>query len=111
MLVVLGITFNWIIPLVAFIMDIPSDSGSVQSVTVLRAFRVFRLVRVVRRNPIFRDAWLLVRGLTDSFSTLFWTVIIIVFIIYAFSLFGAMTIGKGLQDILQRSSNIEEKFR
>jgi len=83
-----GILFTWVIPLVTFILGVSSTGGFLQTLSVLRAARLARLVRVVQRVPVFREAWMLVRGLSDSARTLFWTCVVIFFVTYVFAIFG-----------------------
>ena len=40
----------------------------------------------VRLQPQFKEMWLLIRGLIDSLSTLFWTYVIISWTLYIFAI-------------------------
>jgi len=93
-----GIIFTWIIPMLSIIIGFSGDSGVIRIFTVLRAVRLVRLVRVFQRVPVFREAWLLIRGLTDSVRTLFWTCVVIAFVTYVFAIFGLVLVVKDLKD-------------
>lgn len=97
LVLVTGIVPAYILPLLALVFNFESDSDVIQAFTVLRAVRLLRLVRVVQRSPLFHEAWLLIRGLTDSFRTLWWTCVVIFFITYIFAVFGLVLISRQLQ--------------
>merc|ERR1719221_1184186 len=84
LVIVTGIIVNWALPLMQhfFSWEVSAD-----------ALRVFRKV------PIFREAWLLIRGLKDSIRTLFWTCVVICLVTYAFAIFGLVTMVVELQKI------------
>lgn len=69
------------------------QSSDVRKFTALRAFRLLRVARVVRSNPAFKEMWLLLRGLGDSMRTLFWTIVVMVFVNYLFGIFAVIIIG------------------
>eukprot|EP00928_Gymnodinium_smaydae_P088843 TRINITY_DN7288_c0_g1_i3.p1 TRINITY_DN7288_c0_g1~~TRINITY_DN7288_c0_g1_i3.p1 ORF type:complete len:684 (+),score=116.16 TRINITY_DN7288_c0_g1_i3:163-2052(+) len=101
----LGVLFTWIVPAISAAIGFSSESGIIKTLTVLRAFRLMRLVRVVSRVPIFREAWMLIRGLSDSFRTLFWTCVVIFFVTYLFAIFGSVLISKTIQEIYDGSAD------
>jgi len=69
-----------------------TGDGSARKFTALRAFRLFRVARVVRTNPTFKEMWLLLKGLGDSTRTLFWTIVVMVFVNYLFGIFAVIQI-------------------
>lgn len=73
------------------------DAANVRIITLLRAVRLVRLVRVVQRLEFFKEAWILLRGLSDSVRTLFWTLVFIASITYMFAVFGMVLISRDLQ--------------
>jgi len=93
-----GIVFTWVVPICAAIGGFNSGSETVRSFSVLRASRMLRMVRVMQRLPMFREATLLVSGLTNSARTLFWTCSVLAFVTYVFAIFGLKFIVKDLQD-------------
>merc|ERR550534_118098 len=62
----MGVIVIWIIE------PFSEDVRNFRMLQVLRAFRLMRIARVVRMLPMFKEMWLLVRGLADSLGTLFW---------------------------------------
>eukprot|EP00927_Polykrikos_kofoidii_P000708 TRINITY_DN10263_c0_g1_i5.p1 TRINITY_DN10263_c0_g1~~TRINITY_DN10263_c0_g1_i5.p1 ORF type:complete len:682 (-),score=94.40 TRINITY_DN10263_c0_g1_i5:56-2080(-) len=59
-----------------------SKSSSWGFVAVLRACRLLRLARSLRLLLRFKELWMLVRGLLNSFSTVVYTVVVLFVIIY-----------------------------
>lgn len=70
-----------------------SGNANLRQFTALRAMRLLRVARVVRMNPAFKEMWLLLKGLGDSTRTLFWTVVVMVFVNYLFGIFAVLVIG------------------
>eukprot|EP00927_Polykrikos_kofoidii_P082326 TRINITY_DN8165_c0_g1_i13.p1 TRINITY_DN8165_c0_g1~~TRINITY_DN8165_c0_g1_i13.p1 ORF type:complete len:689 (+),score=113.36 TRINITY_DN8165_c0_g1_i13:58-2124(+) len=77
----------------------------IRTLTVFRTIRLIRLMKVVQRVPVFREMWLLIRGLTDSLSTLFWTCVVIFFVTYIWAIFGLILIGVPLKDVLESAEH------
>uniref|UniRef100_A0A7S0FSV3 EF-hand domain-containing protein n=1 Tax=Pyrodinium bahamense TaxID=73915 RepID=A0A7S0FSV3_9DINO len=99
LVLVVGVAFGWVWSLLRWAIGGGIQSGTLRAFTVLRAFRLARLALVVQKVEFFNEAWLLIRGLTNSARTLFWTVIVILFLAYVFAVFGLVLIG---QDFLER---------
>lgn len=76
---VTGVLTVWILPLFQI-----ANSGVLRTISVLRVCRLVRLVRVVAKVKMFHEVWQLIRGLTESMRTLFWTIIVISCITYVF---------------------------
>eukprot|EP00913_Durusdinium_trenchii_P001093 g1001.t1 len=72
-----GVVSGWIIPLFALITQTEMNADFLSTLSVFRALRLLRIVRVIQRMPMFREVWLLLKGLTSSLRTLVWTVIVI----------------------------------
>ncbi|CAJ1376841.1 unnamed protein product [Effrenium voratum] len=94
-----GVFMSWIVPLVGI------SAGKLRIFTVLRAFRLLRLVRVVRKLPAFNEVYLLIRGLSASTRTLFWTVVVVFLITYIFAIFGVVLISAEVLAALDVVSN------
>merc|ERR1719379_2531989 len=56
-----------------------------ESILVLKVLRLFRLARALRLFAIFKDLWMLVRGLLSSGLTLFYSFVILLVIHYMFA--------------------------
>jgi len=71
-----------------------SGTNVLRKLTVLRTLRLIRLARSVRLRPEFKEMWRLLRGITDSFETLFWTYIMIGCVLYFFAIMATVLIAK-----------------
>lgn len=91
-----GVLMVWVLP----VLGIPQNNA-MRTFTVLRACRLVRLVRVVERVPAFHDIWQLLRGLTESMQTLFWTLIVVFAITYIFAVFGVVLISTEIKAQLE----------
>jgi Ca2+-binding EF-hand superfamily protein len=76
--------------------------------SALRALRLVRLAQAVRFFPSFKEMWLLLRGLIESFRTLLWTLLIIMVVLYVFAIASVELIGK--HDDFQKDPYIQERF-
>jgi len=108
-----GILVTWLIPFILWIAGTSLSSPHLNMLMLLRVVRLARLVRVFQRFPLFREAWLLIRGLMDSARTLVWTVIVIFFVTYVFAVIGLVLLVPPLQDALpvvseERRRTLEE---
>jgi voltage-gated sodium channel len=80
--------------LVVFILEpLNLRPDRVRVFTMLRAFRLIRVARMVQGNPMLKDAWLLCKGLAESVKTLFWTIVVIFFVNFAFAVVAVIFIG------------------
>jgi len=84
------------------------NTGILRKLTVLRALRLVRLARAVRAFPTFKEMWLLLRGLIESFRTLLWTLIIIITVLYVFAIASVELIGK--HSDFQEDEKVQERF-
>lgn len=64
------------------------DQEMVDSMLVLRVFRLARLVRAARLMVQFRTLWLLISGLRASLQTVMWTWVLLLMISYIFAVLG-----------------------
>lgn len=87
-LVMMAIIQSWIF------LPASVEMGILRKLTVLRTLRLVRLARAVRLRPEFKEMWSLLRGLTDSAETLFWTYIMIGCVLYFFAIVATSLIGK-----------------
>jgi len=105
-----GVGLAWVVPAITFLSGVQGSNGAWRSLSVLRALRLARLVRVFRKVPLLREAWMLIRGLTDSARTLLWTVVVIFFVTYTFAIFGIVLIVENLKwardDYLEEADQI-----
>lgn len=87
-LVFLGVLTTWILGPFGIEVDF------LRKLTALRTLRLIRLARAVRLRPEFKEMWALMKGLTDSGETLFWTYVMIFCVLYFFAIIATSLIGK-----------------
>jgi len=95
---VTGVLTVWILPLFK-----TANSGALRAISILRICRLVRLVRVFAKVKMFHEVWQLMRGLTESMRTLFWTIVVISCITYVFAVFGVVLISSELQKHIEDS--------
>jgi len=78
----------------AWILSWFSDNKNLMSqLTILRLFRILRVARMLRMLRAFKELWMIVRGILMSFKTMFWISILLMFVLYAFSILCVSVIG------------------
>eukprot|EP00746_Dinoflagellata_sp_MGD_P165662 gnl/MRDRNA2_/MRDRNA2_95074_c0_seq1.p1 gnl/MRDRNA2_/MRDRNA2_95074_c0~~gnl/MRDRNA2_/MRDRNA2_95074_c0_seq1.p1 ORF type:complete len:746 (-),score=125.01 gnl/MRDRNA2_/MRDRNA2_95074_c0_seq1:254-2491(-) len=71
------------IAIVDFVVSkLAGDSSSGTSWPALRALRMLRAVRVLRMLKVFRELWLIVRGIVLSLRAMTWVILLLVMILY-----------------------------
>jgi len=96
-----GPIFGWVFPLIALITGDSFSAGFLRTLSVFRSLRLLRIVRVIQRMPMFREVWLLLRGLTSSMRTLVWTVTVIFVLTYLFAILGCWIISAEIKQLMQ----------
>lgn len=96
-----GPIFGWVFPLIALITGESFSAGFLRTLSVFRSLRLLRIVRVIQRMPMFREVWLLLRGLTSSMRTLVWTVTVIFVLTYLFAILGCWIISSEIKQVMQ----------
>lgn len=87
-LVFLGVLTTWILG------PFGIEVEFLRKLTALRTTRLIRLARAVRLRPEFKEMWALMKGLTESGETLFWTYVMIFCVLYFFAIIATSLIGK-----------------
>eukprot|EP00927_Polykrikos_kofoidii_P002583 TRINITY_DN11029_c0_g1_i3.p1 TRINITY_DN11029_c0_g1~~TRINITY_DN11029_c0_g1_i3.p1 ORF type:complete len:687 (+),score=91.70 TRINITY_DN11029_c0_g1_i3:151-2211(+) len=101
---VLMADFMWAFSLLAN--DGADAEPLIRSFTAFRTVRLMRLVRVVQRVPFFREVLLLLRGLTQSFRVLFWTILVIAAITYVFAIFGVLFVSMDVKKAVRGTNPV-----
>lgn len=104
-----GPIFGWVFPLVELLTGEEFSAGFLRTLSVFRALRLLRIVRVIQRMPMFREVWLLLRGLTSSLRTLLWTVIVIFVLTYLFAILGCWIISAEIQQQIENEDMSSEE--
>jgi len=97
-----GVLFVWVLA------PLNVDLSNFRVLTAFRAFRLFRFVRVVRKIPLFKEVVLLISGLTDSARTLFWTIVVLLFITYIFAVFGVVLISTYIAEMSLEATSAQD---
>jgi len=63
-----------------------------------------RVARVVQGNPALKQLWVLIKGLSESVQTLFWTIVVIFFVNFAFGIVAVIFIGDSTAFTCARAS-------
>jgi len=82
------VLITWIMPFISFLTKTDAHGGTLHVLFFLRSFRLARLVRVCREVRYFREAWIIIRGIGGSVRTVWWTIVVILFVTYAFAIAG-----------------------
>ena len=101
-LVFLGVLTTWILGPFGIEVDF------LRKLTALRTMRLIRLARAVRLRPEFKEMWALMKGLTESGETLFWTYVMIACVLYFFAIIATSLIGKA--DAFKDDADAQEYF-
>merc|ERR1719456_486542 len=64
-----------------------------KQLSVLRMLRVLRVVRMVRLLRIFKELWLIVKGILESTKTIAWVSLLLLMILYVCAIFFTQMIG------------------
>ena len=70
------------------------DDGNGYIGTLLRLIKIGRLARLIRLLRFFKQVWLLIQGLSEALRFLGWVWILLVMIMYIFSIFMTKTLGQ-----------------
>lgn len=86
----LGVADTWVLPLA-----LSSDDST--QLSVLRVFRLLRLTRMVKLLRTKRELHVLLEGMLDSVSSMFWVGLLLAIIIYTFAIFCITVVGDSLE--------------
>merc|ERR1719261_1561995 len=65
-----------------------------QGLLILRVLRVLRVAKMVRLLKAFKELWLIVKGMIDALSTIFWASCLLLLCIYVVAIFCTSMIGQ-----------------
>lgn len=108
-LVSVAIIADWIIPLSTSSLEAGHSGQEVTMVLILRMARLARLARAIRLLVKFRQLYLLVHSFLSSMLTMFYTVLLILIVLYVFSCAGMELITFKIQE--EGESTIPEDVR
>eukprot|EP00746_Dinoflagellata_sp_MGD_P002869 gnl/MRDRNA2_/MRDRNA2_105609_c0_seq1.p1 gnl/MRDRNA2_/MRDRNA2_105609_c0~~gnl/MRDRNA2_/MRDRNA2_105609_c0_seq1.p1 ORF type:complete len:567 (-),score=106.78 gnl/MRDRNA2_/MRDRNA2_105609_c0_seq1:520-2220(-) len=92
-LVILGVFDIWIFPLTST-GDIDGDtSEGMGDSSALRILRILRVARVARLLKVFKELWMIVQGIWNSLSALFWVICLLTLVVYTSSILCVNVIG------------------
>merc|ERR1719456_522551 len=70
------------------------EDPPMQQLSVLRLLRVLRVVRMVRFLRAFKELWVIVKGILDSFRPMLWISLLLFLVLYVCSILCVSIIGK-----------------
>jgi len=103
--------FDTVLIFISFV-QILSNAGS--NLSVFRIFRIFRLVRllkVIKRVELLESLNLMVGGIVSCIAPLFWALLLLILIMYAFGVFFVSVSVSYLQDISNSEFTDNESVR
>lgn len=62
------------------------DSINTANLSSLRMLRMLRIARMIRLLKVFKDLWLIVKGILDSTKAIFWASLLLVAFLYVFAI-------------------------
>merc|ERR1719379_3104374 len=72
-----------------------NDEGSpLGNLSVLRILRVLRVMRMARLLKVFKELWMIIKGIFDSLKTMFWITTLLTLILYVCAILCVDVIGK-----------------
>lgn len=91
---VFDFVLTWVSILDMWILGALGAESGMQTLSVLRVFRVFRAVRLLRMLRSLRELTLIVEGLFKAMGTTSWVSLLLLLILYIFSIFCVRSIGR-----------------
>lgn len=80
-------------------------TGGGSSIGIIKMIRLLRIMRMVRLLKVFRTLWMIIKGILDSFKTIFWVSMLLVLILYVSAILTVQTIGDAGTDLYPSRSN------
>merc|ERR1719160_1173035 len=65
-----------------WIMGLVGQNSDMGKFSALRILRVLRVVRMIRLLKVFKELWLIVKGILDSLRTIFWASMLLLMFVY-----------------------------
>lgn len=84
----------WILPAYVEIFGDLPGGGSPASLSVFRSFRLLRLLRVLRIMKAIPELRMVVEGILSSLRHMFWVFVLLVIVMYTFSIYCVEVLGK-----------------
>lgn len=88
-LVWMSIMDCWILP-----MAVGGTAGGARQLSILRILRVMRVIRFIRLLKVFKELWLIIKGMVASVKTIFWASLLLMLLLYVSGIFCVQMIGK-----------------
>lgn len=91
--------------------QLAKGNSELKKLSVLRMLRIMRVARMVRFLRIFKELWLIIKGLIDSLKTILWVTIMLFLVLYVFGIFLTRTVGQVRDtDVYAFDDSIEAEF-
>merc|ERR1719387_2191015 len=85
---------TWISIVDMWILAALGANSGMKTLAVLRIFRIFRAVRLLRMLNTFRELTLIAEGLFKALGTTSWVSLLLILLLYIFSIFCVRLIGR-----------------
>lgn len=100
-LVWMSIIDGWLLPIIFS----AGDDSPLGSLRVLRILRVMRMARLLR---VFKELFMIIKGIIDSLRTMFWISMLLLLILYVCSILVVEIIGRAGTDVYPARSELRE---
>eukprot|EP00747_Dinoflagellata_sp_TGD_P188521 gnl/TRDRNA2_/TRDRNA2_47653_c0_seq1.p1 gnl/TRDRNA2_/TRDRNA2_47653_c0~~gnl/TRDRNA2_/TRDRNA2_47653_c0_seq1.p1 ORF type:complete len:681 (+),score=131.64 gnl/TRDRNA2_/TRDRNA2_47653_c0_seq1:125-2044(+) len=77
---------------------IGGEDSALSSSSALRTFRLGRLMRLVKVLRMRRELWVVIEGISAAFKSMVWILLLLVLVIYSYSIFVVLSIGHTQND-------------
>merc|ERR1719378_1155205 len=76
-LVSMAVLDGWIL-----VLAVGGEGSPLGSLSVFRILRVLRVMRLARLLKVFKELWMILKGIFDSLKTMFWVSMLLLLILY-----------------------------
>eukprot|EP00746_Dinoflagellata_sp_MGD_P132067 gnl/MRDRNA2_/MRDRNA2_65794_c0_seq1.p1 gnl/MRDRNA2_/MRDRNA2_65794_c0~~gnl/MRDRNA2_/MRDRNA2_65794_c0_seq1.p1 ORF type:complete len:770 (-),score=131.39 gnl/MRDRNA2_/MRDRNA2_65794_c0_seq1:73-2382(-) len=73
---------------------IMAGNDSMKDLSILRMIRLLRIARLARLLKVFKELWMIIRGILDSLKTMLWVSMLLLLLLYTCSIMCVDMIGK-----------------
>merc|ERR1712070_474560 len=87
-LVSMAILDGWVLAVLA-----GNEGSPLGNLSVLRILRILRVMRLARLLKVFKELWMIIKGIMDSLRTMFWVSMLLLLILYVCAILCTTVIG------------------
>merc|ERR1719236_58467 len=71
-----------------------AEGSPLGQLSILRVLRVIRVMRMARLLKVFKELWMIIKGIIDSLGTMFWVSMLILLILYCCAILCIDVVGR-----------------